>query len=493
LGTVFAEPGRVLAYDASVRYIVCALALLWGCAQSREPRSASGGQPPPASEDRTAAWNVRWERSANWRPTIFEGKLFVTRRLGAWTGSLKFDQSQASFTFHSGQLEGNHLELAFTTEEMDAPFEVSAWLREGRLIGEAHWGRIPWTPFSGQSIEFPKLRPMHVERGLPVSADGEGAALSGLLANAEFERTSAIVVVKDGSIAAESYREGFGGGPVMAMSASKSIVSLAVGMLIDEGRLSLDTRMDALFPEWKDLGEKSGITVGELLTQTSGLDPSRAMLGESIRAHALKAKLVFTPGTRFQYNNGAVDFLAVVVARAAGVPLDDYLESHLFAPLDIVGATWMKDAEGTPSGAGELSIRPIDLAKIGQLMLDEGRWRGKTIVSEQWVRRSVEPGQTFDGSCGLLWWREGPFAHAVTAEVVDGWRDAGVEDATTRAARSLIGTRFKSRPLLAKALERLLGPAAMANSTQPSRGGTTFPLRLCSPMDPRADSQHGDG
>jgi CubicO group peptidase (beta-lactamase class C family) len=157
----------------------------------------------------------------------------------------------------------------------------------------------------------------------------------------------------------------------------------------------------------------------------------------------LNAKLVFEPGSNFQYNNGAVDFLGVVFKQAAGVGMDAYLDSRLFQKLDMVGASWLKDTEGTPRGAGELMIRPVDLAKVGELMLDGGIWSGQRLLTKEWVKRSVEAGQTYEEDCGFLWWREGTFAFVLSDQVLAAWRRLGF-DAAAKSARGLLGKKFSS-------------------------------------------------
>jgi CubicO group peptidase (beta-lactamase class C family) len=245
-------------------------------------------------------------------------------------------------------------------------------------------------------------------------------------------------------------------------SGTKSIVSLAIGLLVAEGKLSLDTQMGALFPEWRAQGAKGTITVRHLLTHTSGLDPSRAGAAhETIRVHAEKAKLLTPPGTRFQYNNASVDFLAVVVKQVSGVPLDEYLETHIFRKLDVVGARWIKDREGTPLAAGELLIRPVDFAKIGQMLLDGGRWHGEQIISPEWIELSIAAGQTFQEDYGLLWWREGEFAKTLTEPLLSWWREVGVDEATVKQARRLVGKKIRSGEYKA-ALMKTLGKESFA-------------------------------
>ncbi len=315
---------------------------------------------------------------------------------------------------------------------------------------------------AGRGCQRAQLKSGAVPHSLPkgeLAGSGvDSNALQTLLAHAKEERSSAIVIVKDGKIVVEMYRDGYDGGPLTAMSASKSIVSIAIGMLIADNKLSLDTRMDALLPEWKDQGDKSTITVRQLLTHTSGLDPSRANFDkqETIREHALKAPLVFMPGTNFQYNNGAVDFLAVVARHAAGIPLDAYLDARLFQKLDMAAASCVKDSEGTARGADALLIRPVDLAKVGMMMLDEGRWNGQQLVPVDWVKRSIDAGQSFDERCGLLWWREGKFAPVLSESVLESMQRLGLYEAAERAL-PLLGKKFSTWDEYAAAAKAAVG------------------------------------
>lgn len=422
-------------------------------------------------------WDLRWDRTfAGWQPSIFNGRLTLDRDGERWTGELAFKESDAKHVVESMTIEGERVAIAFrpTTATPDDRLEFMGWVRDGRIVGEMRWGKVPWTPVSGR--RWPQLKPATVDHSLPVTSFGSASndALRALIEHASAEKSSAIVILKDGQIGIEMYRDGYDGGPLPAMSASKSVASLAVGLLIAEGKLSLDTRMGSLFPDWK--GEKATITVRHLLTHTSGLDPSRADFeAETIREHARKAKLVFPPGSRFQYNNGAVDFLAVVVKQASGQALDEYLAARLFKKLDIVDASWMKDSEGTPRAAGELIIRPVDLAKIGQLMLDEGRWKGEPIIPAAWVAKSIEPGQRFDEDCGLLWWREAPVSWVLTDEVLAAWRATNVAASTLKDARDLVGKRFAGRDEYLAALRKRIGNHAFEQLNAALQAGDHVP------------------
>lgn len=428
---------------------------------------ATPSQPAAAPVDPSGDWALRWDRGfAGWEPAIFEGALHLERPDAGWAGQLRFKQSSYPFTLDGLTVDGDTVALRFTTPKSKDPLLMQTRFRSNRIIGELRWGPVDWTPVGGRRERTARLLDGAVTHALPrgdVAQSGlDAQALAKLLAEAERQHSTAVVILKDGKVVAEKYRDGYSGEPTVAMSASKSVVNLAVGRLVAEGKLSLQTPISTIFEEWK-AGPKAAVTVQQLLSHTSGLDTTRTDFAkETIRAHANATPLVFPPGARFQYNNNAVDLLAALVGRVGGAPLDVALDTQLFSKLDFVEATWAKDNEGTPRGAGELLVRPMDLAKLGQLLLQDGRWNGEQLLAPSWLATSIQPSQSFAEDCGLLWWREGTFARRVTPEVLDWWKEAGVDEATLAKARGLADQSFAEKPDVLAALERTLGAEAFA-------------------------------
>ncbi len=257
--------------------------------------------------------------------------------------------------------------------------------------------------------------------------------LASLRDEAKRTGSSALVVMKDGKLVEASY---FGGSPhpIETMSATKSIVNLAIGFLVDAGKLRLDDPVWRFYPEWKQ-GRKRSITLRHLLNHTSGLQAQRTT-GEEIYPSpdfvklALAAELSDDPSTRFFYNNKAVNLLAGIVELASGQPLDRFTDEHLFKPLGITDWTWTRDKAGHPHAMAGLRLRAVDLAKIGQLLLDGGVWQGKRLLSQAWIDESTRPGQSFVPRCGLLWWLMfDSMRLVIDDEVIAAWRKGGVEEA----------------------------------------------------------------
>jgi CubicO group peptidase (beta-lactamase class C family) len=256
---------------------------------------------------------------------------------------------------------------------------------------------------------------------MPALADEiDHPALDAVVKQAEASGSHALVVYHDGKLVGEWY---FGKpvGPIESMSATKSIVSLAIGILVDEGKIkSVDQPVADFFPEWKQ-GRKKTITLRHLLSHTSGLqaEPNTVDIypAPDFVQLALAAELSNDPGTKFFYNNKAVNLLAGIVQRASGKRMDKLLDEKLFKPLGITDYQWSLDRAGNPHGMSGLHIRPLDLAKIGVALAD-----GK-IVSETWRKEMTTPG--LNQWCGLLWWLQGDPKLTIDDSVIAEWRKAG--------------------------------------------------------------------
>jgi CubicO group peptidase (beta-lactamase class C family) len=141
-------------------------------------------------------------------------------------------------------------------------------------------------------------------------------------------------------------------------------------------------------------------------------DHARLNLSTDPVRYALARPLVGPPGTTFVYNSGIAITLGEIIYKVSGVRADKFAERYLFAPLGIADYYWWKYPNGTVQTGGGLQLRSRDMAKIGYLFLNGGRWQGKQIVSEEWVKESTKP-QVGAGqlpawaqaqSYGYQWW-----------------------------------------------------------------------------------------
>jgi CubicO group peptidase (beta-lactamase class C family) len=241
----------------------------------------------------------------------------------------------------------------------------------------------------------------------PAAAGLDPHVIDGLVREAEATGPDALLVVVDGHTVVERY---FGEPrtPIETMSVTKSVVALAIGMLIEDGRIaSIDAPLSTWLPEWKK-GRKAKVTLRHVLTHTSGLAHHQGAEVELNRqsdrtAFVRKSAIVDEPGKVFSYNNEAVQLLDAVVRKAAGTSLDRYLDERLFAPLGITEWSWERDPAGNVQAFYGLALHARDLAKIGMLMLDRGKLGDRVLVPETFVTQATTE-QAPRSSCGWLWW-----------------------------------------------------------------------------------------
>ncbi len=226
------------------------------------------------------------------------------------------------------------------------------------------------------------------------------------------------VVAHDGEVQLERYfRDRRATDLSNVHSVTKSVVATLAGIAIENGSLTLETRLDDLFEERFFRGDerKRTISIEHLLTMTAGLDAGTphdideiADRGDSWIAGPLAAPLLAETGTTFSYNNGAVHVLGSAVARATRTPLARFAEEQLFKPLGVCDYRWPTDPDGDTLGYGNLELRPGDLLRLGQLYLDGGRFNGLQLLPEAFVAAATAPhsagGPPEGTSYGYLWW-----------------------------------------------------------------------------------------
>jgi CubicO group peptidase (beta-lactamase class C family) len=191
-------------------------------------------------------------------------------------------------------------------------------------------------------------------------------------------------------------------------SVTKSIVALVLGIAIDRGLIkSLDEPVLSFFPDYADLRtpEKDRITLRDLVTMSAGLEwheddtPYTSEANSENRMdhaadpyrYALQQAVVAPPGQVWNYNSGSTELIAAVLKKATGKAVDELAGTLLFAPLGITDVEWPRSARGDPIAAGSLRLRPRDLAKIGQLVLQHGAWNGTQVVPASWIEAATAP------------------------------------------------------------------------------------------------------
>ena len=177
-------------------------------------------------------------------------------------------------------------------------------------------------------------------------------------------------------------------------SMCKSITGMAIGMLIEEGKLKLDENIYDIFSDQINALSKifrPVITVENLLTMTSGVtfNESGIVSGNDWLGSFLNASVNGKPGTEFQYNSLNTYVLSAIVTKRTGETLTEYLTPRLFDPLGITKYYWETCPKGITKGGWGLFLCAEDMAKLGQLYLQRGKWNGQQLVSEYWIEIST--------------------------------------------------------------------------------------------------------
>ena len=226
----------------------------------------------------------------------------------------------------------------------------------------------------------------------------------------EFRRnTKAVVVIHEGKLVAERYAAGIEADtPLIGWSMTKSVTNLLIGLLVKDGRLSLD--QNAPVPAWlnKANDPRAEITIDQLLRMSSGLDfdEEYALFSDVARmlsvegdvaGFAASKPLSAEPGTLWYYSSGTSNILSGIIRRTVGGDARqyyDFAQQRLFSPLGIYTASIETDDSATFIGSSYMYASARDWARLGQFCLQNGRWQGQQLLPENWLSYSTNPTPT---------------------------------------------------------------------------------------------------
>jgi CubicO group peptidase (beta-lactamase class C family) len=287
-----------------------------------------------------------------------------------------------------------------------------------------------------QAREYSYQVPLELSDGWEVSSlEAEGidtgkieALTRQMITEDRFVNVLSMAVVRNGKLVHEAYSPYCQRNTLHVLaSITKSVSSTLIGIAIDKGFIeSVDAKVIDLLPEYADAVTDprfEQITVEHLMTMTSGLewfeqgssynDPRnseyRMVESEDWVRFVLSRPVRDPPGETFLYNTGGIHLLSAIIKSTTGQYANEFAEEHLFHPMGIRAYQWNRDPRGHPCTGGTdggVGLRARDLAKFGWLFLHDGTWKGKQIVSPQWIETATRKHQQFPGgrsSYGYNW------------------------------------------------------------------------------------------
>lgn len=241
-----------------------------------------------------------------------------------------------------------------------------------------------------------------------------------------FNGIRAVLVTVKGKTTVERYYSSSAAATSNIHSVTKSVMSTLIGIAIDDGRIrDIDQTLAELLP--RQLSSMAPpvktITLRQILTMTAGFPAEPPYGARDWVASILGATPEYPPGERFAYSNAGSHLLSAILVQATGRSVLDYAREKLFTPLNIsttpavepifapenlpaydrASFAWPTDPQGIHLGFNYLKLTARDMAKLGELWLNKGRWDGKHIVSESWTHEATRA-QSNDGGYGYHWW-----------------------------------------------------------------------------------------
>lgn len=234
--------------------------------------------------------------------------------------------------------------------------------------------------------------------------------LSDKIDSGHYQNIHSVLLIKDGKLLMEKYSGGFDRNRIHSLrSISKFLTSTLLGIAIDKGHIkSRDEPVFNFLPDYEDLKTeaKNKILLKHLITMSAGLqwqesdvpygtdDNNETQMyrnGEWVR-YTLSKPVISEPGINFEYSGGLANVTAAVLEETLPTTGLDFAKRHLFAPLGISDIQWRTHSEHNwLNAAAGASMKPRDLAKIGQMYLNGGTWKGKRILSKKWVTQAGSP------------------------------------------------------------------------------------------------------
>lgn len=298
---------------------------------------------------------------------------------------------------------------------------------------------LPRLDAQGQAVTDYTYRPPvqtgdGLETGSLKEVGGDQTQIESLvkaILNGAFPHTHSLLVLRRGKLVLEEYFYGYGPDDEHQMqSTTKSLLSMLFGIAEDRGLLDTSQKLYDYFPDYRSKAawdvRKDQITLKTLLTMTSGFTCGeggyRKYGGDGCDIDminspdwldfCLSGSMSHEPGRHYGYCTSCLTILSALITKQSGMSLPDFAQKYLYDPLGIPAHICVTGPNGITEGGSSFWLRPRDMAKLGLMYLDKGKWKGSPVISAKWVEESTKPEplppdgkpwQSFEGY-GYLWW-----------------------------------------------------------------------------------------
>ncbi|MCU7614096.1 beta-lactamase family protein [Chryseobacterium sp. GMJ5] len=277
----------------------------------------------------------------------------------------------------------------------------------------------PLTPSTDDEEKFPSnlvptLHPEHWKKDVAYNSQNLSETL---IKDLKKTRASSLVIIQNNKLLHESYWKDHDSSSLMnSFSMAKGILAILTGCAIDDGYLeSEDQLVSSVFPEYKSSKYGQFLTFRHLMTMQAGFEwaeeyrhpfapNSKQYFIEDLAEQAFGIEVKEMPGQHYEYQSVAAQILGLALKKAIGKKLADYLSDKIWKPLGMeFPAKWSTDQHGMEKAFCCIHATSRDFAKIGQLIMQEGNWKGQQLISKEYCKKLSTPTSVNDAFCMSIW------------------------------------------------------------------------------------------
>jgi CubicO group peptidase (beta-lactamase class C family) len=279
----------------------------------------------------------------------------------------------------------------------------------------------PRIPDENGKIVYSYKKPEQIDDGLKTESiynlSSDSSSILKLIKeviNQKYGRIKSLLIFKNNKLIVEEYFYGYNMNDLQQIrSCTKSVTSLLFGIALDHHKdIDIEQPIFSFFPEYDSLKSegREEITLKNVLTMTAGLEwddyPPEMFKTDDCFRYILSRPMASKPGEQFKYNSGSSVLLGGIIQSLEAKKALAFAKEFLFTPMGITDYIWESHKNDILRCGEGLSLRPRDMAKIGLLVLNDGKWQDKQVVSKEWIRESTKPhvheSKFFD--YGYQWW-----------------------------------------------------------------------------------------